>query len=132
VIRARIWKPLFLALLLSLVCGAGCQKASELSGTWVELQPDSLPAIDLPGTMLPKYTLALKENGTFAFHLENRVMVTVVMDSSGKYTRSGDIVTLKGTSKAFSDDGYRRGVTVEPWTMKLRACVRRVGVRRHQ
>jgi outer membrane lipoprotein-sorting protein len=42
------------------------------------------------------------------------------MNSSGTYTRSGDTLTLTGTSVSYSDDGYRKGTDKDTLTMKLK------------
>jgi len=118
--QTSIRHALLVTIAFCLVCATGCHRHSELSGTWVVQLPDQEEGIDAHDAMLPKWTLTLYDDGTFTQYLENHVMVTAIMHSSGKYTRSGDTLTLNGTSEAYTDDGYRKGTHKDPLTMRLK------------
>jgi len=90
---------------------AGGNKQSDLSGTWVLQAPDP---------KLTRWTFSLKDDGTFTEHMTNYVMVTVISDSSGRYTRNGNILTLTGVRKGYRDDGYVKGPFKDPFTLKLK------------
>jgi hypothetical protein len=99
---------------------AGCHRHSELIGTWVAQWPDQAEMTDAHDAMLPKLSLTLYDDGTFTYYVESHVMVNIVMYSTGKYTRTGDTLTLNGTSEAYSDDGYQKGTHKDPLTTRLK------------
>jgi hypothetical protein len=117
--RTPVWILVVLTAAFFVVRVAEWHRHAELIGTWIVQWPDQMEVTDIPATMLPKMTLTLYDDGTYTQYLESHVMFATVMYSSGKYTRSGNTVTLNGTQKSYMYDGYQRGTHKGPWTMRL-------------
>jgi uncharacterized protein DUF2092 len=107
-----------LAVACCLLCASGCREHSDLSGTWV--YQSGLGRIDRNAARLNRWTLTLNDDGTFTERLQNHIMMTLVVNARGTYTRHGDTVTLIGSRKTYMDDGYKQETQSEPLRMKLR------------
>jgi outer membrane lipoprotein-sorting protein len=117
--RTPVWILALLTAAFFVFQVAEWHKHSELIGTWVAQWPDQMERAATDDAMLPKLTLTLYDDGTFTYYVETHVMANAVMFSSGKYARTGNIVTLSGTRKIYMDDGYQKGTDKSAWSERL-------------
>jgi outer membrane lipoprotein-sorting protein len=92
---------------------------SPLVGKWeLRFIDDRLPS--LPSKQgAPTWTIHFRADGTFAEHMENRIMMVMVTDSKGTYKVEGDKVRLTGTTTMYMDDGGRKSNKSGPFRQTL-------------
>jgi hypothetical protein len=85
-----------------------------LVGKWEPIAPDEMFGTDVPKEERPQWILTLNADGSFTEHMESHIMMNFVSDAKGAYKHQKDNLTLDGSSKVFTDDGYSKGTETVP------------------